>query len=78
MTYWESNAPGGGFDFEAGTPEVAERGEPLQERAVVCSPAVSPGLVGVATISLASPPRASGVCQCGACLTLPEDIDVWF
>jgi hypothetical protein len=41
---------------------------------VVVSAAVSPGLVGVATISLAPPPIDAGVCRCGACLALPTDI----
>ena len=72
MTYFESNAPGDGFDHEAGTPEVAERSEAAPERAIVRSSAISPGLAGVATISLASPVRESGVCRCGACLNVPE------
>jgi hypothetical protein len=78
MAAWKSNAPDDGFDLDAGTLEVAERGEPSQQRAVVLLSAVSPGLAGVATISLVSPPRESGLCRCGACLALPEDIDVWF
>jgi len=77
MAAWESNARDDGFDWEAGTPEVADRRQPSREGAVVLSSAVTPGLAGVATISLASP-RESGVCRCGACLALPEDIDVWF
>jgi hypothetical protein len=72
MAFWESNSPGNGFDLEAGTPEVAERSEPAREHALVRAPPVSPGLVGVATISLASPPRENGVCRCAACLTLPD------
>jgi hypothetical protein len=75
MTSWESNAPANGFEVEAGTPEVAESSEPARERAVVRSSRVSPGLAGVATISLASPVRESGVCRCAACLTLPEGIE---
>jgi hypothetical protein len=75
---WESNAPEDGFDMEAGTPEFAERSEPAPTRTTVHSLPVAPGLMGVATISLASPPREHGVCRCGACLALPDDVDAWF
>jgi hypothetical protein len=74
MTYWESKAPEDDFGIEAGTPEVSERLE-VRTRANDISPVVSPGLAGVATISLASPPRESGACRCGACLVLPDNID---
>lgn len=60
--------------MEVGTPETGERSEPPAPRLVVVSAAVSPGLVGVASISLAPPATASGVCRCGACLALPADI----
>jgi hypothetical protein len=76
MAAWESNASEDGFDIEAGTPEVPDRTEP-PSRVAVSSP-VSPGLVCVATISLAPPPRESGMCRCQACLVLPESVDVWF
>ncbi|MBC8024468.1 MAG: hypothetical protein H7Y89_00615 [Steroidobacteraceae bacterium] len=78
MAAWETNAPDDGFDIEAGTPEVSERNESAPERAVASSSASSPGLAGVASISLASPPRESGVCRCGACLNLPDNVDAWF
>jgi hypothetical protein len=74
MSAWESNARDERFDIEAGTPETSERGEPPAPRLVVVSAAISPGLVGVASISLAPPTSESGVCRCGACLALPGDI----
>jgi hypothetical protein len=70
----ESSAPEPRLDVEAGTPEPSERSEPLTPRLVVVSAAISPGLVGVASISLAPPASDSGVCRCGACLALPADI----
>jgi hypothetical protein len=75
---WESNAPEDGFDIEAGAPEFAQRSESASARAPVQSLPPAPGLVGVAAISLASPPRENGVCRCGACLALPDDADAWF
>jgi hypothetical protein len=74
MSSRESNAREERFDIEAGTPEPSERSEPPPPRVVVVSAAVLPGLAGVATISLASLPRDSGICRCGACLALPRDI----
>jgi hypothetical protein len=74
MSARESNARDERFDVEAGTPEPSERHEPLAPRLVVVSAAISPGLVGVASISLAPPASDSGVCRCGACLALPADI----
>jgi hypothetical protein len=62
------------FGTEAGTPEPGEESGPASPRVVVVSAAISPGLAGVATISLSPPPSDAGVCRCGACLTLPRDI----
>jgi hypothetical protein len=76
MSAWETNAREERFDSEAGTPESSEPAEPpAPPRVVVVSAVVPPGLAGVATISLASLPRESGICRCGACLALPKDID---
>lgn len=74
MSAWDVNAPEDGFDIEAGTPEVAER----SSLAPMSEVPVPTGLVCVATISLAAPPRESGACRCGACLALPASIDAWF
>jgi hypothetical protein len=74
MAAWESNARDERFDIEAGTPEPGERSDPPPPRLVVVSAAISPGLVGVASISLAPPASDGGVCRCGACLALPVDI----
>ena len=84
MSAWEMNAPEDGFDIEAGTPEVSvERSSALHlpERDTeipAMSPIVSPGLIGVATLSLVSPPRETGICRCSACLSIPDDIDELF
>jgi hypothetical protein len=67
MSSRDSNAPDHGFDLKTGTPELSEP-----------APVVSPGLIGVATISLASPPRDNGVCRCPACFALPTKVDDWF
>jgi hypothetical protein len=61
------------FDIEAGTPESTESSE-WPSPCLVVSAVVSPGLAGVATISLATPTIEAGVCRCGACLALPRDI----
>jgi hypothetical protein len=74
MSVWESNVPEERFDIEAGTPEPAGRSEPATLRVVIVSAVASPGLAGVAAISLAPPSGGSGVCRCGACLALPGDI----
>jgi hypothetical protein len=74
MSAWESNARDDRFDVEVGTPESDERSELPAPRLAVVSAAISPGLVGVASISLAPPAPDSGVCRCGACLALPADI----
>ena len=74
---WETRDPDErGVDVEAGTPELPERSAPPSTP--IGEASVSPGLVCVATISLASPPRASGACRCDACLVLPESVDAWF
>jgi hypothetical protein len=75
MSAWESNASEDGFDTEAGSPEVAESSAPL---AAPVSLAVTPGLAGVAAISLASPPHPSGVCRCRACAKGRDDFEAWF
>lgn len=75
MSAWESNASNDGFDTEAGSPEIAESREPV---AAPMALAVTPGLAGVATISLASPPHQSGVCRCLACAKGRDDFEAWF
>jgi hypothetical protein len=74
MSERNSNAREERFEIEAGTPEPSQRVELPAPQVVVVSAVVPPGLAGVATISLASLPRESGICRCGACLTLPKDI----
>jgi hypothetical protein len=78
MSAWESNASDEVFDTETGSPEIAERSEPVKGSAAPTPMAVTPGLVCVATISLASPPRESGVCRCAACRKGRDDFDAWF
>jgi hypothetical protein len=73
MSARKSNVREDRFAIEVGTPEPSEESATPPPRVVVPA-AVPPGLAGVATISLASPPRERGVCRCGACLTLPEEI----
>lgn len=74
MMAFDLSAPEDDFDIEAGMPEVPERSAARAPAQRVAGSA-PPGLAGVATISLASPPRESGVCRCGACLVLPVRID---
>jgi hypothetical protein len=74
MSARESNVRDDRFDIEAGTPECEDRSDPPAPRLVVVSAAVSPGLAGVASISLAPLAGGSGVCRCGGCLALPTDI----
>lgn len=74
MSARESNAREERLEIEAGTPEPTQRVELPPPQVVLVSAVVPPGLAGVATISLASSPRESGICRCGACLVLPKDI----
>ena len=80
MTAWESNPSGDGFDTEAGSPEYAESfgTAPASESRAWPKASVTPGLAGVATISLTSTPHDSGVCRCRACAKGAEDFDAWF
>jgi hypothetical protein len=79
MSVWESSMSDEGFDTETGSPEVAESGEPAATPArTTPTVSVTPGLAGVATISLTSTPHDSGVCRCRACRVSKEQFDAWF
>jgi hypothetical protein len=79
MSAWESTASQEGFDTETGSPEVAEPGAPVaapsRTRPTV---SVTPGLAGVATISLTTSPHDGGTCRCRACRKGRDDFEAWF
>jgi hypothetical protein len=82
MTAWEFNPSGDGFETETGSPEYAESSgtapAPASESRAQPTTSVTPGLAGVATISLTSTPHDSGVCRCRACRISTEQFESWF